>query len=309
MDKLVTIIIPIYKKEDTLASCLDSVLEQTYNQIEVILVNDCSPDNCLEICNKYNEKADFIKILSLEENHGVSYARNKGLEMSTGEYITFIDADDVVDRNYIENMVQQIGDACILMTSIYKEYNGEVIDLSQYEAIDYIYRKDGYEGGVVGKLFKKSIALKNSFPVDVKIGEDAYYLYSCIMDARKCVYYKKQLYHVRRSQYNSGNWMPFDKVYDSVRLLEHIVKETNRIFGRCPRSSYEALFERSLNVYMRSRYRDVPDNNKKQIRENVLNYFKRFGVKGLPARYVFTGIFYLLFPVIYANMIYKIYTH
>lgn len=309
MDKLVSIIIPIYKKEDTLASCLDSVLEQTYSSIEVILVNDCSPDNCLAICKEYRGKADNIKIVDLKKNQGVSNARNQGLKIAKGEYITFVDADDAVDKDYIKAMVQQIGDASILMTSIYKEYNGEVLELSQYDAIDYIYRKDGYEGGVVGKLFKREVALKNIFPIGVKIGEDAYYLYSCIMESQKCVYYKKQLYHVRRSQYNSGNWMPFDKVYDTVRLLEHIVTETNRAFGRCPRSSYEALFVRSLNVYMRSRYKDVPDIYKNQIRKNILGYFKRFGIKGLPARYVISSAVFLLFPALYANTIYKLYTH
>ncbi|MEH2947397.1 glycosyltransferase family 2 protein [Sporofaciens sp. JLR.KK001] len=307
MNKLVTIIIPIYKKEDTLASCLETVINQSYRDIEVILINDCSPDRCLEICNSYSLKYEFIKIIDLKENHGVSYARNQGLAIASGGYITFIDADDAVDTHYVRDMVQKIGEADILMTSIYRDYNGDVLEMSRYEAIDYIYRKDGYEGGVVGKLFRKEVAIENEFPVDVKIGEDAYYLFNCIQKSNKCIYYKKQLYHVRQSKYNSGNWMPFEKVYDTVRLLDYIIRKTNDTFGRCPQSVYEALFERSINVFMRSRYKDVPNEKKKRIRENIINYYKRFGIKGLPARYAISGIMYLLFPIAYANVIYRIY--
>lgn len=102
----VSVIIPIYNVEEYLPKCLDSVINQTYKDLEIICVNDCSPDNCDKILQDYASKDERIKIINREKNGGLSAARNTGMDAATGEYIYFIDSDDWIDNDYIEQMVK-----------------------------------------------------------------------------------------------------------------------------------------------------------------------------------------------------------
>ena len=113
---MVSIIIPVYRVEDYLRDCIDSVLRQTYRDIQVILVDDGSPDGCGRICDEYAEKDSRILVLH-KENGGVSSARNLGLEYADGEYLTFCDSDDMYAPDWIESLVKAIqesqADVCI----------------------------------------------------------------------------------------------------------------------------------------------------------------------------------------------------
>ena len=101
----VSVIIPIYNVEKYLPKCLDSVINQTYKNLEIICVNDCSPDNCDKILQEYAARDKRIKIVNVKRNSGRSAVRNTGLKTATGEYIYFVDADDWIDSNYIEQML------------------------------------------------------------------------------------------------------------------------------------------------------------------------------------------------------------
>lgn len=94
MDK-VSVIVPIYNAEKYISECIESITCQTYKNLEIILINDGSLDNSIKICKQYAKNDDRIKLIDVE-NHGVSYARNKGIEEATGEYIIFIDSDDII---------------------------------------------------------------------------------------------------------------------------------------------------------------------------------------------------------------------
>ena len=96
---MISIVVPVYKSEKTLAGCLDSLLAQTYKDIEVICVIDGSPDSCGEICDRYAAKDDRVKSIK-RENGGVSSARNRGIEEAKGEYLMFVDSDDTVEPDY-----------------------------------------------------------------------------------------------------------------------------------------------------------------------------------------------------------------
>lgn len=100
----VSIIVPVYKAEKYLERCIESLLNQTYTNIEVILVNDGSPDRCPLICDNYKLKDNRIRVIH-SENNGQSIARNRGIDISTGEYICFVDADDVLVNNAIESLI------------------------------------------------------------------------------------------------------------------------------------------------------------------------------------------------------------
>ena len=98
--KKVSVIIPMYNSSKYIKECLDSVINQTYSNLEIIIVDDKSSDNSLDIVKKYNDKR--IKIIELDKNSGVSIARNKGIDISTGQYITFLDSDDFLVNYKIE---------------------------------------------------------------------------------------------------------------------------------------------------------------------------------------------------------------
>jgi len=98
----VSVIIPVYNTEPFLKRCMESVIHQTLKEIEIICVDDKSTDNSLEILRSYEKKDPRIKLVHLNENKGVAFARNKGLEISNGEFIGFLDSDDYIDRRYFE---------------------------------------------------------------------------------------------------------------------------------------------------------------------------------------------------------------
>lgn len=107
MEKLISIIIPIYKVEPYLHKCVDSILNQTYTNLEVILVDDGSPDNCGAICDEYAAKDARVKVIH-KPNGGLSDARNAGMAVMQGEYVIFVDSDDYVDTNWCEVLLKNI---------------------------------------------------------------------------------------------------------------------------------------------------------------------------------------------------------
>ena len=108
IDELITVIVPTYNVEKYIDECLTSILDQTYENIEIIVVDDCSSDNTFEIIKKYQNKDSRIKILRNEVNKGVSYSRNVGLDNMNGKYVCFVDGDDIIDKYQIEYLYRLI---------------------------------------------------------------------------------------------------------------------------------------------------------------------------------------------------------
>lgn len=121
--KKVSVIIPVYNQADTLSRCISSVHTQTYTNLQILLLDDGSTDHSIDLCKKEAEKDSRIEIYS-HANHGVSYTRNKGIHLAKGDYIIFIDADDEIPPNYIENYVHAL------------EYSGADIAIGSIRMID-----------------------------------------------------------------------------------------------------------------------------------------------------------------------------
>lgn len=127
---LVSIIIPVYNMEEYLDNCIKSIIRQTYSNFEILLIDDGSTDQSKSLCISWEKRDNRIRFFN-HDNHGVSYTRNRGLKESRGEYIIFIDADDIVFEKYIEMMLKP-----------YEEYNIDLSILSYFcfyeNDIDYI---------------------------------------------------------------------------------------------------------------------------------------------------------------------------
>lgn len=121
-----TIIVPVYKVEKYLRRCLDSLVNQTYKNLEIILVDDGSPDNSGAICDEYVQKDSRISVIH-KENGGLSSARNAGLEICNGVYVLFVDSDDWVENNYVEAMLEYKTENNVVCCGYNAVYAGEVV--------------------------------------------------------------------------------------------------------------------------------------------------------------------------------------
>ena len=139
----ISIIIPVYNVESYLRECLDSVINQTYNNLEIILIDDGSPDNCGFICDEYAEKDSRIIVIH-KENAGVGAARNDGLDMVTGEWITFVDSDDWIEPDYCENFIQFAAKHqadMVFMGGAILEYDGNEAVIRRSVRSEFVYTK------------------------------------------------------------------------------------------------------------------------------------------------------------------------
>ena len=122
--KKISVIIPVYKVEKYIHRCVDSVINQKYKNLEILLIDDGSPDSCPQICDEYAKRDKRIKVIH-QYNQGVSVARNTGLKVATGDYITFIDSDDYIDKNMYQDMMYIVEkfDVEVVMCDCVKEYS------------------------------------------------------------------------------------------------------------------------------------------------------------------------------------------
>lgn len=206
MDK-VSVIVPVYNVEDYLEECIDSILGQTYSNLEIILVDDESPDNCGQICDNYAKKDNRIKVIH-KENGGLSDARNIGIENSTGKYITFIDSDDFVNERYIEILYNQLintqSDIAICsylrlnnnLDNINVEINEPEV-LTRQETLLRLYGNNRISYVIAcAKLYKIELFKNIRFPKG-KINEDEYIAYKLYEESNLISYNSSKLYYYR----------------------------------------------------------------------------------------------------------------
>ncbi len=191
MNDLISVIVPVYNVQKYLPRCIESILNQSYKDIELILVDDGSPDNSGDICDYYAKKDSRVVVIH-KENGGASSARNAGLDVAKGKFINFVDSDDYIPNDSLENLInlQKENDADLVCCT-YERYlqNNKIVPVKFYDKFFNIEKVD-YEGinillsdlfrGPWAKLFKNSIIKVNNILFDekIKIGEDTIFVYS-----------------------------------------------------------------------------------------------------------------------------------
>jgi len=210
MSDLISVIIPVYNVELYLKKCLDSVISQTYRNIEIILVDDGSTDTSGIICDEYAGKDRRIKVIH-KQNGGLSDARNVGLNCCTGRYVTFIDSDDFVAHDYIENlyviMTTTESDVAICRdTEFYSDQEpsslvqgkAKIITFNNIQALKQLYGKYAKEMTTVwGKLYKIWLFSDIKFPVG-RVHEDLYVDYKLWYKSSRLALTTKKLYFYRK---------------------------------------------------------------------------------------------------------------
>lgn len=239
MKNTVSIIIPIYNIQEYIKPCLESVLRQTYNDIELILIDDGSSDDSSSICDSYANQDDRVRVVH-QKNLGVSAARNKGLAVATGEYIMFVDGDDMVDTNMVTCMMDKISinsDCTLVSCAVTRHYNNfgvsgeKVLRFNKTEAsIDMLYMNN-MDNGPCAKLIPSKIAKSIKFNPKITIAEDLDYIYKILQKIDNEVFINSNLYYYRIAP-GSAMTKPFterrmDGFIATREIVSHALKTGN----------------------------------------------------------------------------------
>lgn len=205
VEPLVSVIVPVYKVEQYVETCIQSILNQTYQKLEIIIVNDGTPDQSMKIAEKV-AKDDKRTIFINKENGGLSSARNAGLEVAQGEFVFFVDSDDKIHSKTIEILISEMKDDVDISVITFKKIislkeNEDIIEKAEFKYISgldalKLYLDDNTAYWIVswGKLYRKSLFENIRFPLG-KIHEDEYTTYQLIYEARKVAYSNLKIYY------------------------------------------------------------------------------------------------------------------
>ena len=200
----ISVIVPVYNVEKYLRKCLDSILAQTFQDLEIIVVDDGATDQSPQICEEYAKLDSRVRVIH-KENGGLSSARNCGIEAATSPYIGFIDSDDYIKEDMYEVLYSVIteNDADIAMCNLIHCYDGivnqtdveqEVLHLDSEQAIKMVFEAKKTSVTAVNKLYKKEIFEEIRYPIG-KLSEDAFVIVDILMKAKKIVYTSAQEYY------------------------------------------------------------------------------------------------------------------
>lgn len=315
--EIVSIIVPIYKVEPYIRQCINSILNQTYKNLEIILVDDGSPDDCGMICDEYAQKDTRIKVIH-KENGGLSSARNAGLEVAKGDFIAFIDSDDYVSENFIKILYDlciknnaDIAECDFIKFEIEPEELLKKEKIEKFTALEMqerIYSNDYVRTIVVwNKLYRREVYKDLRFP-DGKINEDEFTTYKAFDKCNKgIVTTNQELYYYR---YNENSIM--GRKFNAKRLDALDAFEERKEYYR--EKAYTELYEKTVEKYqniLKTYYlltkKYIKSSNKylnlikKRAKENNIHYKK---LTNISKREKIMMTFFVIFPNSYYRLKY-----
>ena len=248
----VSVIIPVYNVEKYLEKCLDSIINQTLKEIEIICIDDCSKDKSYLILKEYQKKDDRIVVFKNETNQGVSVSRNIGLKAAKGEYIGFIDSDDFIDKNYYEQLYNTAKkydtDMCFTLNSDRIKEDYEIRTIDKYENDHFVkcdtnttlklygymkHKKEKYCGisafGTCNRLWRNEFISKNNITFSkANMAEDYYFILECYAYKPTVSYNGNAIYYYRLN----------------LESLSHKKISTDEMID-----NFTEMFDRLFNVY------------------------------------------------------------
>lgn len=250
---MVSVIIPIYNVEKYLEKCILSIINQTYKNLEIILVDDGSTDMSGAIADEYEKKDKRIRVIH-KKNGGLSDARNKGFEIATGEYISFIDSDDYIDLNMYENIMKEFKDSIdVVIFGRYVEFEGytkvqcpkeNIMD--NIQAIIALNSFKGFDMAAWDKVYKRKVIENIRFPFGKK-SEDYFYTYKAFDQARKIKTISKPYYHYvqRQNSISRSKNISFDAIEGSREQVQYFQNKYPNLIE----IAYTTLFFSYLSIY------------------------------------------------------------
>lgn len=231
---LISVIVPVYNVEEYLDKCLESIVNQTYKNLEILLIDDGSPDNCPQMCDEWSKRDSRIRVIH-KENGGLSSARNCGLDNCTGEYVGFIDSDDWIDLKFFETLYSNLekDGSDISVVGVWK-----VSETSQYsqtekfsrctftgeEALkNFLYFRNNLAGGVTDKIFKMGLFDEVRFPLGLT-AEDRYVHAVIYSKIEKLSFDPTPMYYYLTRDNSICNSALNPHTYDRIEIVSMVCK-------------------------------------------------------------------------------------
>lgn len=279
---LISIIVPVYNSEKYLRRCFDSIINQSYKDIEIIVIDDGSTDSSDKICKEYALIDNRINIVTMK-NSGVSNARNKGLDMAKGEYIAFIDSDDTIDEKFIETMYNycQKYNSKLCAVNVNYCYNDrvrrplhmetELINKEEYYRL-LLYNVKGF---VCNKLYHRSLINNIRFDNEISICEDLLFNIKIASSIENVIVVNEYLYNYFQNidgTYNSNyNSKKISEIYAYNKIMELIYEDCPKVL-LLYKYEYLLMAINQKNKYKHSQYRNEKYYN--IIKHSIIRYYK-----------------------------------
>lgn len=297
-NNLVSVIVPVYNAEKYLNKCIESILNQSYKNLEVICINDGSSDNSLGILEEYKQKDNRLVIID-KENNGVSSARNHGIKISKGELITFVDSDDWLEQDAIDNMVKLIieNDCDVIRTNYYLNYVGKD-EFKNNNIQNKLYKKEEINNKLIEKfllgelncytvllLIKKEILISNNmfFNENVAMLEDKLFYLNLLLNINT-IYLSDETYTYHYFQNSDGASLStknIERNIDNIIKVNDIVLE---ILQKCIEQKDDLLiksntYHMGLLLYYFYLLYTENKNNKEKIVQKIRQVFSNETIK------------------------------
>ena len=247
MGEKISVIVPVYNVEAYLERCVESILQQTYTNFELILINDGSTDSSGQICDHLVNQYENIKVYHIE-NAGVSNARNIGIQLATGVWITFVDSDDFVTKDYLATLASAVegGNVGFVIAPLHHIKNGIVTDLPPYSGRKELWSTEETMKELlmttktsffpVAKLFKRDLLVDEKFNTDYHLAEDALFLTELLLKTRcSSVFIDKPIYYYDHRE-GSATTSVNRYVFDTIEVYKNIIAQVSQVF---PNLKYE----------------------------------------------------------------------
>ena len=249
MGEKISVIVPVYNVEAYLERCVESILQQTYAHFELILINDGSTDSSGQICDHLASQYENIKVYHIE-NAGVSNARNMGIQLATGSWVTFIDSDDFVTQNYLATLASAAEGLNVgfVIAPLHHIKNGIVTDLPSHsektelwsteETMKELLMTTRTSFFPVAKLFKRDLLADEKFNTNYHLAEDALFLTELLLKTRcSCVFIDKPVYYYDHRE-GSATTSVNRYVFDTIEVYQQIIAQVSQAF---PNLKYELI--------------------------------------------------------------------
>ena len=247
MGEKISVIVPVYNVEAYLERCVKSILQQTCTNFELILINDGSTDSSGQICDYLADQYENIKVYHIE-NAGVSNARNIGIQLATGVWITFVDSDDFVTKDYLATLASAVegGNVGFVIAPLHHIKNGIVTDLPPYSGRKELWSTEETMKELlmttktsffpVAKLFKRDLLVDEKFNTDYHLAEDALFLTELLLKTRcSSVFIDKPIYYYDHRE-GSATTSVNRYVFDTIEVYKNIIAQVSHVF---PNLKYE----------------------------------------------------------------------
>lgn len=283
MSDKISVIVPVYNVEKYVRKCVSSILEQTYNDLEIILVDDGSTDNSGKICDEMSNIDGRITVIH-KNNGGLSDARNVGIDIMSGKYVTFVDSDDWLEKEYIEYLVYLIKkyNANISVCEFYNitdsgkiinKYigDGSEIKLNAMEAVEQLARAELFSTSAWGKMYDVTVFEKIRYPIG-KLYEDIPVTYDIFLDNSIVAFGARPLYNYFYRENAISNVIFNEKRMDALYHIEAAMTKMIKKYPEFIELAYARIFNVSFNIYLTFGNNEDTKKYYKKIRNNLKKY-------------------------------------